>query len=279
MTKYRVARVVSASIALSLAAVVGVSVGGCSSDPQGDTRPYQLVWSDEFDGTALDDSKWTIETGSSFGTQQLDFDTARADNISVSGGNLVFTARKESYNGDPYTSGRMKTDGKFSRVCGRFEARLKMPKGIGMWPAFWLLGSDENTVPWPGCGEIDVMENRGSEPSTIHGSLHGPGYSGGGAFTESYTLPNGGVFSDDFHIFAVEWDAGELRWYVDDTLYQTRTSDTLARSKTWVFDDKAFFMILDLAIGGVYGPAPDATTVFPQTMLVDYVRVYARGGV
>ena len=260
-------------------AICALSAVGCSSDPQGDTRPWEMVWADEFDGATLDDSKWKIDTGASFGTSQLDFDTTRPENIAVTGGNLVITARKESFSGQPYTSGRMETQGKFERTYGKFEVRLKMPHGQGMWPAFWLLGSDYDTAGWPGCGEIDVMENRGSELSTIHGSLHGPGYSGGGAFTEAYTLAGGAQFTDDFHTFGIEWEPGVLRWYVDGQLYQTRTSDTLARSKTWVFDDKSFFMILDLAVGGIYGGDPDANTPFPQQMLVDYVHVYARGGV
>src|SRR5262249_594036 len=123
--------------------------------------------------------------------------------------------------------------------------------------------------------EIDVMENRGADTTTIHGSIHGPGYSGGSAYTHAFKLQGSAAFSDDFHVFAVEWEKGVIRWYVDDALYQTRSADTLPRSKSWVFDSP-FFMIVDLAVGGIYGGDPDDTTVFPQTMLVDYVRVYTR---
>ena len=266
-----------------LASAIGVlstaSTVSCgSSAPPADARPWELVWSDEFDAAALDRSTWTIETGAGFGTQQRDYDTERPENVSVTGGNLVLTARQESYLGEAYTSGRIKSFGHFARTYGRFEARIRIPRGQGMWPAFWLLGSDIESAGWPGCGEIDVMENRGAEASTVHGSLHGPGYSGGGAYTEAFSLDGGGAFADEFHVFAVEWEPGVLRWYVDDRLYQTRTADTLSRKKEWVFD-KPFFVILDLAVGGVYGGDPDASTPFPQSMLVDYVRVFARGGV
>jgi beta-glucanase (GH16 family) len=257
-------------------ALLASTMSCASSASSADTRPWELVWSDEFDAPALDRSTWTIETGAGFGTQQRDYDTERPENVSVTGGNLVLTARQESYLGEAYTSGRIKSAGRFARTYGRFEARIRIPRGQGMWPAFWLLGSDIESAGWPGCGEIDVMESRGSEASTVHGSLHGPGYSGGAAYTGAFSL-DGGAFADDFHVFAVEWEPGVLRWYVDDHLYQTRTADTLSRKKEWVFD-KPFFVILDLAVGGVYGGDPDASTPFPQSMLVDYVRVYARGG-
>jgi beta-glucanase (GH16 family) len=269
--KHAIARMVAVGILAST-----VAAGGCGGEDE-DDRPFQLVWSDEFDAPALDTTKWTIETGAGFGTQQKDFDTERPENLKVEGGNLVITARKEAFAGEAYTSGRMKSYGKFSRTYGRFEARMRLPYGQGMWPAFWLLGDDLEHAGWPGCGEIDVMENRGSERSTIHGSLHGPGYAGGDAYTQSFALAKGTTFSDDFHVFAIEWEPGTMRWYVDDALYQTRSAETMPRSKKWVFD-RPFFMIVNLAVGGMYGGDPDESTPFPQQMLVDYIRVYSRGG-
>jgi beta-glucanase (GH16 family) len=164
----------------------------------------------------------------------------------------------------------LKSQGLFTQTYGRFEARIKIPYGQGMWPAFWMLGNDIDTKGWPTCGEIDIMENIGREPSTVHGSMHGPGYDGG----SSYSLSSGN-FSDDYHIFAVEWESNVVRFYVDGTLYETRTPADLPAGATWVFDHP-FFILLNVAVGGNWPGSPDQTTVFPQTMLVDYVRVYAR---
>jgi beta-glucanase (GH16 family) len=172
--------------------------------------------------------------------------------------------------GASYTSGRIETGTLFDQQYGRFEANIKLPTGQGMWPAFWLLGANETTVGWPTCGEIDIMEMRGAQPSSVVGSLHGPG---GDNVTAGFTLPSGS-FNDGFHLFAVEWDAGEIRWYVDDSLYETRDKDTFPNSQPWVFDHP-FFVILDLAVGGQFGGDATAATVFPQTMQVDYVRVYS----
>jgi beta-glucanase (GH16 family) len=253
---------------VALAFLALASCSSASSPP----APWKLVWSDEFNATSLDATKWSVDTGSDFGTGQQDYDTERSENIAVTGGNLALTARKESYQGSSFTSGRIESGTKFTQAYGRFEMRAKLPKGQGMWPAFWLLGNDYATSGWPGCGEIDIMECRGADPTTVHGSLHGPG---GDGYTQGYTLPGGGSFSDDFHVFALEWEPGAVRWYVDDALYETRTSDTFPRSQPWVFDHP-FFVILDLAVGGQYGGDVDATTPFPQAMMVDYVRVYTR---
>lgn len=244
---------------------------------------YTLVWSDEFDtanGSPPDSEKWVLETGGDgWGNDELETYTTRPQNVHIQDGNLVITAIKEPHTGidgiaRQYTSARMKTAGLFEQKYGRFEARIKVPQGQGMWPAFWMLGSNASQVGWPRCGEIDIMENVGKEPSTVHGSLHGPGYSGAMPSTATYTLP-AGKLSDDFHIFAVEWEPGAIRFYVDNTLYETRMPADLASGKPWVFDHP-FFLILNLAVGGGLPGDPDATTVFPQSMLVDYVRVYAR---
>ncbi len=265
---------VKACLITAIATLVVLWTVGCSS--VGDPEVYGLVWSDEFEGAAgqsPDSTKWRFDIGTDWGNDQLEYDTDRPENVSLDGsGNLVITAIEESYAGRDYTSGRINTWGFFEQERGRFEARIKLPVGQGIWPAFWLLGSNFDQVGWPACGEIDILEYRGQEPSIVHGSLHGPGYSGGSAVTGSYTLPSGG-FNDDFHVFAIEWDATSISWFVDDQLYQTVTSSDLPGGAGWVFDHP-FFIILNVAVGGHFVGPPDASTEFPQTMLVDYVRVY-----
>jgi hypothetical protein len=202
------------------------------------------------------------------------------DNAYQSGGSLVIKAVKEHYTGSDnvtreYTSARLITKNKLSLQYGRFEARLKLPYGQGIWPAFWMLGNDIDSVGWPQCGEVDIMENIGKEPAIIHGTIHGPGYSGGSGLSSSYSLPNNQPFADSFHTFAVEWEPNVVRFYCDGILYKTRTPADLPAGKTWVYNHP-FFIIMNVAVGGGWPGNPDATTVFPQTMLVDYVRVYQR---
>ena len=194
-------------------------------------------------------------------------------NVSLDGsGNLAITALEEEYLGRDYTSGRITTSGRFSRTRGRFEARIKLPVGQGIWPAFWLLGSDFSSVGWPECGEIDIMEYRGQLPTVATGALHGPGYSGGNSLYGVYTLASG-QFNDGFHVFAIDWNTTSITWSVDGIEYLTIEASDLPQGATWVFNDD-FFIILNVAVGGNYVGDPDETTVFPQTMLVDYVRVY-----
>ena len=237
-------------------------------------RNWQLVWQDEFDGPAgqsPDGAKWNFDIGTDWGNQQLEFDTDRPENVSLDGdGNLAIIARRESFAGSGYTSARITTKGKFDQAYGRFEARIKMPWGPGIWPAFWLLGSNIDQVGWPRCGEIDIMELRGQEPNLIHGSVHGPGYSGGEAITKSFGFTND-RFDLDFHIFAVEWSEDHLYFFVDDALYQVITPEDVPGD--WVYDHP-FHIILNVAVGGNYVGFPAEGTPFPQTMLVDYVRVY-----
>ena len=194
-------------------------------------------------------------------------------------GNLEIIARKESYTGADgvqrdYTSARLITSGKFEQAYGRFEARIKIPYGQGVWPAFWLLGADDKQVGWPQCGEIDIMENIGREPGMVHGTIHGPGYSGGKGIGGAYSV-NAGRFADDFHIYAVEWEPEEIRFYVDDHLYTARRPSDLPAGTKWVYDHP-FYILLNFAVGGEWPGSPDATTKFPQVMLVDYVRVYKK---
>lgn len=242
------------------------------------TRNLTLVWEDNFDGAAgssPDASKWTYDIGTGvngWGNNELQYYTDRPENVSLDGnGNLVITAIAENFNGSPYSSARITTKGLFSQTYGRFEARIKTPFGPGLWPAFWMLGDDIDVVGWPFCGEIDVMELRGQEPSRIHGSVHGPGYSGGNAVTDTFDLSDG-RFDTEFHVFAVEWGEGFVEYFVDGQLYLRLTPNDVPGD--WVYDDD-FFMILNVAVGGSFVGFPSPTgTRFPQTMTVDYVRVY-----
>jgi beta-glucanase (GH16 family) len=244
-------------------------LGGCDDNSGLEDRNYQLVWQDEFDTDgAPDDSKWAYDLGSGgWGNNELQTYTNDVRNIIVADGSLQITAINT---GGSYTSSRIKTQGNFAQAYGRFEARIKLPWGPGIWPAFWMLGSDIETVPWPRCGEIDIMEYRGQQPNIIHGTVHGPGYSGGAAITKSYGYEND-RFDVDFHVFAVEWGEDFIHFFVDDELYQVIGPDDLTGE--WVFDGP-FFMILNMAIGGDYVGFPTSGTPFPQTMYVDYVRVY-----
>jgi len=236
---------------------------------------WTLDWSDEFDGDTLDRGKWVAETGGhGWGNKELQFYTGRPENLRVAGGLLVIEARKEKYGEHAYTSARIKTAGLFERMHGRFEARIKLPQGQGIWPAFWMLGADIGKAGWPRSGEIDIMENIGKEPSLVHGTLHGPGYSGDRAFGKPSRLA-GARYADDFHLFAVEWEPGEIRWYRDGIHYHT-ARPALVKGE-WVFEHP-FFMLLNLAVGGQWPGNPDRTTMLPQRMLVDYVRVYRRTG-
>jgi beta-glucanase (GH16 family) len=257
------------------------TLSGCETEnvqtlPQ---RNWQLVWSDDFNGAAgvsPDAAKWKFDIGvgpnnDGWGNSELQYYTDRTSNVSMDGnGSLAITARRESYSGSGFTSARIKTIGLFDQAYGRFEARIKSPWGPGIWPAFWLLGSNVETIGWPQCGEIDIMEIRGQKPEMMNGTLHGPGYSGGSSITKTYALENS-RFDVDFHLFAVEWGEGYIDFFVDNTLYQRLTPDNVKGE--WVFDHP-FFILLNVAVGGNYLGFPTSQTPFPQTMYVDYVKVY-----
>jgi beta-glucanase (GH16 family) len=262
--------------------VMGLSVAAQTAPPP--PPSWKLVWSDEFNGpngARVDSSKWVAETGGGgWGNDELEYYTSRPQNASQENGNLVIKVLQEKYTGADgvtrnYTSARLKTLGKFSQTYGRFEARIKIPHGQGIWPAFWMLGNDIEKPGWPACGEIDIMENIGKEPALVHGTIHGPGYSGGKGIGAAYELPGDQRFADDFHLFSVEWEPNAIRFYVDDHLYATRIPTDLPQGTRWVYDHP-FFLLLNVAVGGGWPGNPDPTTVFPQTMLVDYVRVYNR---
>jgi beta-glucanase (GH16 family) len=298
-TRFTAART-AVAVATAGALLVGLAAcgSGSSSDSNGSSSTvakkagaadaaWDLTWSDEFNdaaGTKPDPAKWSYKLGGTGnGNSERQLYTDSAQNASTDGnGNLVITAIKETppgstcwYGPCQYTSARISTKNKFSQQYGRFEVRVQVPSGQGIWPAFWMLGDDPGNVGWPQQGEIDVMEIVGHAPSTVHGSLHGPGYSGGSPLTKSYTLPAGQSFADGFHTFAVEWEPGVVRFYADDQLYETRTPADVPAGSEWVYDHP-FYLILNLAVGGNWPGDPNAATEFPSLMKVDYVRVFKR---
>ncbi|MGH9430444.1 MAG: glycoside hydrolase family 16 protein [Terriglobia bacterium] len=248
------------------------------SQPQ--PNAWRLVWSGEFNGprnTPPDQSKWTYDLGGSgWGNNELEVYTNNLRNAYQDGqGHLVIQVLRSTSGG--YTSARLKTWKRFGVKYGRIEARIKIPFGPGIWPAFWMLGAniDDPGVGWPRCGEIDIMENNGHGPGTIHGTVHGPGYSGSHGIGRPYVLPAGEKFASRFHVFSIDWEPASIRFMVDSHVYHTVTPASLPLGSHWVYDHP-FFLLLNVAVGGNWPGNPDATTVFPQKMLVDYVRVYKR---
>ena len=276
-----------------LAALVACGGGGTSSPPRVDdtsTSQPTLVWSDEFNGPAsarLDSTKWRYDLGDGcqsgncgWGNQEKEYYTSSAENIALNGqGQLQIVARPAAagltcyYGPCRYTSAKITTRGNvLAGPNGRVEARIKLAAGQGLWPAFWLLGNNFPTTPWPQCGEIDVMENHGSDLTTISSAIHGPGYSGNTPFVHSHRLQSG-TFADDFHTFAAEWNSERVQFFVDGTSHYTITRQEAQSRGNWVFD-QPFFMILNLAVGGTFDGDPKSDSILPATMLIDYVRVY-----
>ncbi|MER7889769.1 family 16 glycosylhydrolase [Micromonospora sp. NPDC094482] len=276
-------RRIRAIAALAIAGV-GLSVAlTATTEAPAAATPGAVTWSDDFNGaagSAPDASKWRYDIGGGgWGNNELQYYTNSTRNAALDGnGNLVITARRENpsnfscwYGSCQYTSARLLTAGTFAQAYGRFEARIKIPRGQGIWPAFWMLGTSSNN--WPDRGEIDIMENVGYEPSTVHGTLHGPGYSGGNAVGAQTSLPGGQALADAFHTYTIDWAPDSITWYLDGVQYSRKTPADL-RGNRWVFDHP-FFMIMNVAVGGNWPGSPDGSTVFPQTMTVDYVRVQA----
>lgn len=275
-------------------------LSGCSNDEkQTVTTKFNLVFQDEFDvNGAPDPTKWTFDIGrgplnDGWGNNELQF--YKAENTVVQNGYLIISAKAETFGGVSYTSSRIKSRNKFEQKYGRFEARIKMPQGRGMFPAFWLLGQnfceaqsivgnnvscdsslpsyEQDNVLWPQCGEIDIMEYLGNKPTEVFGTIHGPGFSGGNSISKKYNLPNN-RFDTGFHVFGIEWTENHINWYVDDVLYnQITRQDVEEKGGEWVFDN-SFYMLLNLAVGGNLPGSPNSETTYPQRMLVDYVRVY-----
>lgn len=249
-------------------------------------RTLALTWQDEFNsaaGTRPSTSKWNYDLGGepNWGNEEWQYYTNRRQNVSTDGaGNLVIQARKERLPGMEncqfgtcdITSGRITTKAKFEQAYGKFEARIKVPDGAGLWPAFWMMGTNIDDVGWPNNGEIDIMEIIGSEPYTLYGTVHGPGYhseNGPGGETT-----NSSKWEDAFHLFAVEWSPWEIVWTVDGRRYHSVTPDDIPEGADWVFDHP-YYLLLNLAVGGVWPGPPNSSTRFPAKMLVDYVRVYS----
>lgn len=268
----------STAILAALVSTLAVNVALPDSVAAG----WNLVWSDEFDGTTVDQSKWEAQIGNGcpslcgWGNNELQF--YRSENATVSGGMLTIEAKQESFGGQNYTSARLRTRNLGDWLYGRIETRAKMPVGQGLWPAFWMLPTDEIYGGWAASGEIDIVEYLGHQPSKVFGTIHHGGeWPDNISSTQSLTLPSGD-FNSTFHTFALEWEPTEMRWYVDDQLYATQTF--------WVSNgqpypapfDERFHLLLNLAVGGNFPGNPDGTTVFPQQMVVDYVRVYEAEG-
>ncbi|WP_145019801.1 RICIN domain-containing protein [Paenibacillus sp. Y412MC10] len=234
---------------------------------------WKLVWNDEFDGTALNRSNWTPEIGTGsggWGNNELQYYTDRSQNLQVTGGNLVITARKESYGGLNYTSARIKTQNLKSFTYGKIEARIKLPSGQGLWPAFWMLGSNISTVGWPYSGETDIMERVNNNPY-VNGTVHWD--AGGHA---EYGRVSGNLDFSQYHVYSVEWDSKYIRWFVDGQQFNEFYIEN-GTGNTEEFQ-RPFFLLLNLAVGGNWPGAPNDSTPFPAQMLVDYVRVYQDNG-
>ncbi|MFZ4507702.1 MAG: family 16 glycosylhydrolase [Fimbriimonas sp.] len=236
---------------------------------------WQLTLAEEFDGPrgqAPNPKIWGRDLGASgFGNNELQRYTDGNANAFMDGkGNLIIEARREKTQGSEYTSARLITKGKWAQAYGKIEARMKLPAGKGIWPAFWMMGENIDKAGWPVCGEIDILEFIGHERTVAHGTVHGPGYSGGDGRGASFksTTP----LDLDFHVFGVEWEPERIRWFVDGKVFHTITPNEIGSSE-WVFN-QPFFILLNLAVGGNWPGAPDATTVFPRQLVVDYVRVY-----
>jgi beta-glucanase (GH16 family) len=281
-------RILGTLCTLALGASLGCTPGSPSTVSTS-TGAWIQIWSDEFDGAAgapVDSTKWRYDTADGcaagncgWGNDEKEYYSDSPDNIALNGrGQLLIVARRAPagltchYGPCRYTSAKVTTRGKLDVPPGIVEARIKLPAGQGLWPAFWMLGHGVPAAPWPECGELDIMENRGSAPATTSSALHGPGYSGNTPFAHTHSLPQG-TFADDFHTFSVEWDSLAVRFFVDDTVrYVVARSDVQHFGKSVL--DQPYFLILNLAVGGTFDGDPASDAIFPATMLVDYVHVY-----
>jgi len=280
-------RSITIFLALSVLIFSGCNDNGVSSQQDSDKSPaweldnYELIWQDEFNNGMIDPRKWDHEVnGHGGGNNELQYYTDRTVNSYAEDGTLHIVARKETYTGDDgtryFTSARLRTMGKGDWKYGRFEIRAKLPRGQGLWPAIWMLPTDWAYGGWAASGEIDIMELLGHEPEKVHGTLHYGGEYPNNVHTgDSYTL-TAGTFADTFHVFRMDWDTTEFRWYVDGEHYQTQTQWYSANGDFPAPFDRRFHILLNVAVGGNWPGDPDASTPFPQTMEVDYVRVYKR---
>ncbi|GAA3439811.1 glycoside hydrolase family 16 protein [Kutzneria kofuensis] len=275
MTSLARSRRVAVAVAAAAAAVLScVTSATATAQPQ-----LTATFTEDFNGSAgsaANGSRWNYETGDNVNNHERQWYTSGAANGALDGnGHLVITAKKEGghncwYGPCQYTSARLTTANKFSAQYGHVEARMQIPRGQGMWPAFWMLGTNigDPNVGWPKCGEIDIMENVGFEPNTVHGTIHGPGYSGSGGIGAAYSGP---VFADGFHTYAVDWAPNSIKWSVDGHVYETRTPADV-HGNAWAFNHP-FYIILNLAVGGYWPGDPNGSTPFPAKLVVDYVHV------
>jgi beta-glucanase (GH16 family) len=297
---------VSTLLGIAFATLAFTSIAACGGSGGGVTPPptptdtttttppptpitWNLVWSDDFDGAtgaSVDPVKWSFDLGDGcpglcgWGNNEKEYYTNAADNVSLDGqGHLAIVARPAVLNTTcyygpcKYTSAKITTRGKMSAAPGRVEARIRIPKGHGLWPAFWMLGNDFGTVGWPASGELDIMENKGSAPSTSSSAIHGPGYSGNTPFAHANTISAPATLADDYHLYAVEWDAVGASFYVDGIMHYQVLRVDIQRYGTSILD-KPYYIILNLAVGGNFDGDPASDSILPATMLVDYVRVY-----
>ncbi len=234
---------------------------------------YTLVWNDEFEGTSLDESAWNFEIGTGangWGNNELQY--YKKENTLVDQGYLIIEAKRESFNGSQYTSSRITTENKTEFNFGRIDIRAKLPKGQGIWPALWMLGANFRTVGWPSCGEIDIMELVGGgegKDNVVHGTVHWDNNGSKADFGGSTQLSSG-IFNDEFHVFTIIWDSSTITWYMDDQQYH---AIDITQSELSEFQEE-FFFIFNVAVGGNWPGSPNANTIFPQQMIVDYVRVF-----
>lgn len=260
------------TLGVALLLITILLLTSCAATPPVPAPPgMKLVWHDEFDGKAIDKANWTYDLGGGgWGNGEAQFYTDRPENARTEKGLLIIEARQEKYEGSYYTSARLKTQGRQEFQHGRIEARIKAPKGAGLWPAFWMLGASFDGSNWPDCGEIDIMEYVGREPDLVMGTAHGPGYSGalglGKWNRQKYDI------ADDFHTYAIEWQPGQIKWFYDGAEYFTLSRADVG-DRQWVFD-RPFFIILNLAVGGTLGGVIGLDTVFPAQVQVDYLRVF-----
>ncbi len=238
---------------------------------------YKLVWADEFNGSALNTKDWSFENGDGcprncgWGNNELEYYTGKPDNLFFKDGKLIIEAKKENYNGKTYTSSKILTRDKKPFKFGRIDIRAKLPKGKGIWPAFWMMPQKNLYGGWPKSGELDIMEMIGHEAGQTHGTLHfGPG-PGSTQLTKSHQLEKG-IFNDAFHVFSLEWKQDEIKWLVDGVVYSTYNKTDFG-TNNYPFNEE-FFLIFNLAVGGNWPGNPDEQTTFPQQLTVDYVRVY-----
>jgi beta-glucanase (GH16 family) len=278
------------SLRTALLGLAALAAAACAHRPPAAAVPatperWKTVFLDDFDGpdgSPPDPRRWVFDTGGwGFGNQEREYYRNGTDDAFQQGGVLHLVAREGApaglrcwYGACTHTSARIKTKGRFAFTYGKVSARIEIPKGQGIWPAFWMLGADIDGVSWPSCGEVDVMEVIGKEPRIAHGTIHGPGYSGARGPSSTWS-PAKGEVGDAFHVFAVDWEPARLRFYVDGELYATRTPRDLPSGERWVFDHD-FFLLLNVAVGGTWPGDPDRTTRFPAEMLVDWVRVEER---